>query len=95
MRQQAIVRGHKHKALLGEKLRLDLDIGLIATLPAAPVNPEDDWEILRTLGNAGAVKQLIECARKESDGELKRVAVQRLGQMKSKEALDYIAELLK
>jgi HEAT repeat protein len=52
-------------------------------------------EILRTLGNAGAVKQLIECARKESDGELKRVAVQRLGQMKSKEALDYIAELLK
>jgi tetratricopeptide (TPR) repeat protein len=52
-------------------------------------------EILRTLGNSGAVKQLIECARKESDPELKRVAVQRLGQMKSKEALDYIAELLK
>ncbi len=52
-------------------------------------------EIIHSLANAGAVKQLIECARKESDPELKRTVVQRLGQMKSKEALDYIAELLK
>ena len=52
-------------------------------------------EIIHSLGNAGAAKQLIECARKESDPELKRAAVQRLAQMKSKEALDYIAELLK
>jgi len=52
-------------------------------------------EILNSLANQGAVKQLIECARKESDPELKRDAVRRLSQMKSKEALDYLAELLK
>ena len=52
-------------------------------------------EILNSLGNQGAVKQLIECARKESDPELKRAAVRRLSEMKSKEALDFMAELLK
>ena len=52
-------------------------------------------EILNSLGNQGAVKQLVECARKESDPELKRAAVRRLSQMKSKEALDFMAELLK
>jgi HEAT repeat protein len=52
-------------------------------------------EILNSLGNQGAVKQLIECARKESDLELKRAAVRRLSEMKSKEALDFMAELLK
>jgi HEAT repeat protein len=52
-------------------------------------------EILNSLANQGAVKQLIDCARKESDPELKRDAVRRLSQMKSKEALDYLAELLK
>lgn len=70
----------------------------IATMVSIYGNESDrdiKIEILNSLANQGAVKQLIECARKESDPELKRTAVQRLGQMRSKEALDFIAELLK
>lgn len=52
-------------------------------------------EILNSLANQGAVKQLIECARKESDPELKKIAVERLAGNKSKEAMDFMAELLK
>ncbi len=52
-------------------------------------------EILNSLANEGAIKPMIECARKEKDPELKRIAVRRLGETKSKEALDFIEELLK
>jgi HEAT repeat protein len=52
-------------------------------------------EILNSLGNQNAVKPLIDCARKETDPDLKRAAVRRLSEMKSKEALDFMAELLK
>jgi TolA-binding protein len=52
-------------------------------------------EILNSLGNQGAAKQIIECARKESDPELKKVAVRRLSEMRSKEATDFLMEILK
>jgi TolA-binding protein len=52
-------------------------------------------EIINSLANQGAVKPMIECARKETDLELKKAAVRRLSEMKSKEALDFMAELLK
>jgi TolA-binding protein len=52
-------------------------------------------EILNSLGNQQAVKQLVECARKETDPELKKVAVRRLSEMHSKEAMDYLMEILK
>jgi tetratricopeptide (TPR) repeat protein len=52
-------------------------------------------EILNSLANEGAIKPMIECARKEKDPELKRVALRRLGESKSKEAMDFIEELLK
>jgi hypothetical protein len=40
-------------------------------------------------------KTLVDLARKESDPEMKRDIVRRLSNMKSKEALDYMMELLK
>ena len=50
--------------------------------------------ILDALFSQGSVKQIVEVARKESDPELKRRAVQRLSNMKSKEATDFLVELL-
>jgi HEAT repeat protein len=76
-------------------IREDQGLASLVSLYATESDRDTKREILRSLGNQGAVKQLIECARKEKDPELKRVAVQRLGEMKSKEALDFIEELLK
>lgn len=52
-------------------------------------------DILRSLRNQQAVKQIIECARKESDPELKKEAIRLLSEMRSKEAMDYLMEILK
>lgn len=52
-------------------------------------------DIINSLGNQGSAKQIIECARKESDPELKKVAVRRLSEMRSKEATDFLMEILK
>jgi HEAT repeat protein len=52
-------------------------------------------EILSSLRNQGAAKQIIECARKESDPELKKEAVRMLSEMRSKEATDFLMEILK
>ena len=50
--------------------------------------------ILDALFSQGSAKQIVDVARKESDPELKRRAVQRLSNMKSKEAMDFLMELL-
>lgn len=50
--------------------------------------------ILDALFSQGAAKQIVEVARQKSDPELKRRAVQRLSNMKSKEAADFLVELL-
>jgi len=52
-------------------------------------------EILNSLRNQGAAKQIIECARKESDPDLKKQAVRMLSEMHSKEATDFLMEILK
>lgn len=52
-------------------------------------------EILNSLRNQQAVKQIIDCARKETDPELKKTAVRYLSEMRSKEAMDYLMEILK
>jgi hypothetical protein len=43
---------------------------------------------------AQSAKGLVEIARKETNPELKREAVQMLSNMKSKEATDYLMELI-
>ena len=48
-RQQPVVGRDEDEALLGERLRLDLHVLLVAGLPAAAVNPEDDRQVLRPL----------------------------------------------
>ena len=36
----------------------------------------------------------IDCARKETDPEMKKTAVRYLSEMRSKEAMDYLMEIL-
>ncbi len=50
--------------------------------------------ILRSLGSQRVAQPVIEIARKESNMELKRTAVEILSHMKSKEATDFLVELL-
>jgi HEAT repeat protein len=52
-------------------------------------------QIIRTLGEHGLGKQLVEITRAEKDPELKKEGVQWLGRMRnSKEATDYLMELI-
>lgn len=97
----AAARNEKNRDLREEAIRGlgiirdDQAVAALASLYGAETDRNIKRDIIHSLGNAGAAKPLIDCARKESDPELKRTAVQRLAQMKSKEALDFIAELLK
>ena len=51
-------------------------------------------EILNGFFVQGNAPAIIDVARKETDPNLKREAVQRLSQMHSKEATDYLVELI-
>ncbi len=51
-------------------------------------------EVLNAFFLQGNARQLVEVARKETDPELKRAAVQKLSLMNSKEATDFLMELL-
>jgi hypothetical protein len=59
---------------------------------------EKDTIVRKAVLNAfflqGNARQLIEVARKETDPELKRAAVQKLSLMGSKEATEFLMELL-
>ena len=47
VRQEPVVGGDEDEPLVHEHLRLDLDVRLVARLPAAAVNPEDHGQVLR------------------------------------------------
>ena len=71
-----------------------------APLLAEVYNSATDTSVKRAVINSLAVqersgKSLVDLARKERDPELKREIVSRLSAMKSKEATDYLMELLK
>ncbi len=67
---------------------------LVAIYSSAGNDTELRKKILRSLFMQGSVKQLIDVARKETNPELRRTAVQQLSLMKSKEATDFLMELL-
>ena len=51
-------------------------------------------QILHSFMSQGAAKEVVDVARREKDPELQREAVRMLTSMKSKEATDYLTELL-
>jgi HEAT repeat protein len=66
----------------------------LVSLYAKEKDPAVRKEILRALAMQDDAKDLIEVARKESDTDLKVYAVRQLSQMRSKEAQDYMMEIL-
>ena len=67
---------------------------LVAIYTTANSDTELRKKILQSLFMQGNVKQLVEVARKETNPELRRTAVQQLSLMKNKEATDFLMELL-
>jgi tetratricopeptide (TPR) repeat protein len=67
----------------------------IASLYAQDGDPKTKRAVIDGLFQRGDAKALIDLARKESDPAMKRVIVERLSVMRSKEAADYMMELLK
>lgn len=64
-------------------------------LYSADSSPDSRREIIRALFIAGAAKDMVDIARRETDPGMKRYIVQQLSFMHSKEAQDYMMELLK
>jgi tetratricopeptide (TPR) repeat protein len=76
-------------------IRDDQTVANLVSIYGAESDREGKREILNSLRSQGAAKQIIECARKESDSELKKDAVRMLSEMRSKEATDFLMEILK
>ncbi len=66
----------------------------LTSLYAKESDPQIRREVLNGLFVQGNAAAIIDVARKETDPNLKREAVQRLSNMRSKEATDYLVELL-
>ena len=62
---------------------------------AADGSTEVRRDIINSIATHGRAATLVELARAEKDPALKREIVQKLSNMKSKEATDYLLELLK
>jgi hypothetical protein len=67
----------------------------LARLYARETAPEVKKRIINGLFVARDATRLVELAKAEKDLELKKEIVQKLSLMKSKEATDYLVELLK
>jgi len=69
--------------------------GALKTMYAADTSLEVRRDILNAIAAQGHAATLVELARAEKDPTLKREIVQRLANLKSKEAEDYLLELVK
>ena len=66
----------------------------LAEIYAANSDLETRKRILQALFQQGNAKQIVEVARKETNADLRRSAVQHLSNMRSKEATDFLMEIL-
>jgi tetratricopeptide (TPR) repeat protein len=67
----------------------------LAAMYTSDSDPAVKKEIVRALFIQGNARALVEIARKEKDMEMKKEIVRNLSHMRSKEATDYMMELLK
>lgn len=75
-------------------LHSDKTAPLLSSLYASETDPQIKRSILDSLFMQRDGKMLVDLARKESDPALKKAMVERLSMMKSKEATEYMLELL-
>jgi hypothetical protein len=66
----------------------------MVSLYTAEQDPQIKQSILDGLSGQRNAKALVDIARAEKDPKMKLRIVQRLGDMRSKEAQDYLAEIL-
>jgi HEAT repeat protein len=68
---------------------------MLVQIYKADKDPGVKKQIVSTLSMQGNAKALVDLARGETDPGMKKEIVSRLSMMKSKEATDYMLELLK
>ena len=95
----ALAKDEKVPELRGEAIRQLGVMGprtseALASLYTSDSDPAVRREVLNALSVQGNARALIDVARKETDPNLKREAVKRLSLMNSKEATDFMLELL-
>ena len=86
------VRG---EAVRGVVMSRSTSVETLAQLYTSDADPKVKQELINGLHSRGDSKVLVDLARKESDPAMKKYIVQRLSTMNSKEATDYMMELLK
>jgi HEAT repeat protein len=95
-----VLKNESSAELRGAAVRAlgNTDTGRAGEILTAQYEKEKDASvrqgILRAFANQDNVKALIAVARKETDPELKKYAVRQLSNMDSKEATDYLMEIL-
>ncbi len=85
------IRAVRYLGMAGSPERLQLLAGIYSGTSDASVKRA----VVQALFIAGGAPQLVGLARKERDPEMKKAIVQQLSMMRSKEATDYMLELLK
>ena len=93
----AIAKSERNPELRMESIRFLGVLGaddVLLSLYNSETNADIKRSILDAFFARGDAKQIIALSRRENDPGLKRQAVQRLSMMKSKEASDYLMELL-
>jgi hypothetical protein len=96
----ALARNEKDSRILGEAIRSlvmlrSTSAETVASLYATAADPKAKKAVIEGLFARGDAKPLIDLARKETDPAMKKQIVERLALMHSKEATDYMMELLK
>ena len=86
LRRQAV----RNLGLMGK----DKTASALATIYSSDKDPEIKRSVIQAFFLQGNAPQLIQIARQEKDMSLKRDAVQKLSLMRSKEATDFMMELL-
>jgi hypothetical protein len=95
-----IVRTEKDPKVRGEAIRNlammnSTSPEALANLYASETDPKTKREVVNGLMVRGDAKLLVDLARKETDPAMKKYMVERLSVMHSKEATEYMMELLK
>jgi hypothetical protein len=95
-----IVRTEKDPSVRGEAIRsLAMTQGVsgdaLSSLYTSESDPKVKRQLITGMFMRGDAKLMVDLARKESDPSIKKFIVQQLGMMHSKEADDYMLELLK
>jgi tetratricopeptide (TPR) repeat protein len=96
----ALAKNEKDSRILGEAIRnlvmlRSTSAETVVTLYTSVADPKAKKAVIDGLFARGDARPLIDLARKETDPAIKKYAVERLTLMHSKEATDYMMELLK